>query len=215
MDTSISSKNEAAMYSPLVKAFNYALDRLSELDVPGLPKFHEPSQIVFACSATKCIKSESYLQGSYKPDIVLIKWNTFKRAHKCPGVAYSGSYESDVCYRSDCDQPRLSWRNILSTLEVKRGGPRGAGNTGNKPSKGKTKGKSVHSTYTGQFEDLGGDIGAIVQPGPPRPAPLKMVGEENPTRSRKSTAPSALPLLTESSRDTSWSEKPGVFILDF
>jgi len=202
------------MYSPLVKAFNYALDRLSELDVPGLPKFHEPSQIVFACSATKCIKSESYLQGSVKPDIVLVKWSTFKRTHQRADAAYPDSYKSDVCYRSGYDQPSLSWRNVLSTLEVKRGGPGGAGNTGNKPSKGKRKGKSVHSRYTGRFEDLGGDLGAIVQPGPPRPAPLKMVGEENPTRSRKSTAPSPLPLLTKSSWDTFWSEKPGAFTLD-
>jgi len=199
------------MYPPLVKAFNYALDRLSKLDVPGLPKFREKRQIVFACSATKYIKSESYLQGSYKPDIVLVKWNTFKKAHKCPGVVYSESYKSDVCYRPDCDQPMLSWRNILSTLEVKRG----AGNTGNRLSKGKTKGKPVHSTYTSGFEDLTGDLGTMVSPRlPARPVPLKMVREEYPTRSRKSTPPS-FPLLTKSSQVTSRSEKPGGFTLDF
>ena len=202
MDTSISSKNEAAMYSPLVKAFNYALHRLSGFDVPGLPEFREKGQIVFACSATKRIKSESYLQGSFKPDIALVKWSTFKRAHQCASVTYSKSYESDVCYHSGYDQPSLSWRNVLSTLEVKRGGPGGAGNTGNKPSKGKAKGKYVHSTYTGRFEDLGGGLEATAQPGSPRPTPLKMVGEENPTRARKSTTPPPLPFLTKFSRDT-------------
>ena len=127
------------MYSPLVKVFNYALHRLSELDIPGLPKFHEPSQIVFACSATKCIKSESYLQGSFKPDIVLVKWSTFKRTHQRADATYPDSYKSDICYRSGCDHPSLSWGNILSTLEVKRGRPGGVSNTGNKPSKGKSR----------------------------------------------------------------------------
>jgi hypothetical protein len=39
------------MYLPLVKAFNYALDRLSGFDVPGLLEFQEKHQIVFACSS--------------------------------------------------------------------------------------------------------------------------------------------------------------------
>jgi len=200
------------MYSPLVKAFNYALDRLSALDVPGLPKLRETSQIVFACSATKCIKSESYLQGSFKPDIVLVKWSTFKKAHRCADAAYAESYESDICHRSGCDQPSLSWRNVLSTLEVKHGG---AGSTGNKPSKGKAEGKSaIHSEYTGDFEDFQ-DPGATAQSGSPPPPLLRMVREEYPTGSCKSTAPSSLPLLTKSSRDTYQSEKPGVFTLDY
>ena len=175
------------MYLPLVKAFNYALYRLSGLKVPGLPKLREGGQIVFARSATKCIKSESYLQGSYKPDIVLVKWNTFKRAHECANAVYSESYQSDICHESSCDQPRLSWRNLLSTLEVKRGRRGGAGNAGNGPSKGKAKGNSVQPTYAGEFGDLPGPE-EVAPLGPLRPAPLKMVSEENPTRARKPTA---------------------------
>jgi hypothetical protein len=106
------------MYLPFVKAFNYALDRLSGFDVPGLPEFQEKRQIVFARSSTRCIKSESYLQGSYKLDIILVKWDTFKRAHECNDAIYSKSYKSNICSESDCDQPSLSWRNILSTLST-------------------------------------------------------------------------------------------------
>jgi G:T-mismatch repair DNA endonuclease (very short patch repair protein) len=82
------------MYLPLVKTFNYALDWLSGFDVPGLPEFQEKRQIVFACSSMRCIKSESYLQGSYKPDIILVRWDTFKQVHGCmwfegtDGVSY-------------------------------------------------------------------------------------------------------------------------------
>jgi hypothetical protein len=118
------------MYLPLVKAFNYALDRLSGFNVPGSPEFQEKRQIAFARSSTRCIKSESYLQGSYKLDIILVKWDTFKRAHGCHDAIYSKSYKSNICSESDCDQPSLSWRNILSTLEVKRGGLGDAGHSG-------------------------------------------------------------------------------------
>ena len=167
------------MYSPLVKSFNYALDRLSSLKVPGLPEFREEGQIVFACSATKSIKPGSYLQGSFKPDIVLVKWSDLKKAHTCTDdVTYSRSWDSDVYCGSGCDEPTFSWRNLLSTLEVKRG---------------KAKGERLPSTYFGEFSDLGENLEPVTQPGPPRPAQLKMVGEENPTRSRKFTAPS-LPL---------------------
>jgi len=177
------------MYLPLVMAFNYALERLSSLEVPGLPKFREEDQIVFARSAMKCIKSESYLQGPYKPDIVLVKWNTFKRTHGCAGVTYSKSYESDICYKPGCDQPRLSWRNLLSTLEIKRGG---AGNVGNKLPEGKAKGKLAQPMYSGDFLDIGGELKAMAQPRPSQSAPLRMVNEENPTRACRSTTPSSL-----------------------
>lgn len=154
------------MYNPLIKAFNYALDRLSELKVPGLPEFGETRRIVFARSDAKCIKSENYLQGSYKPDIVLVKWDTFKSTYQSPGAADSESY-----------QPDLVWRNVLSTVEVKRG------KSGNK---GKAKEKSTKSTDTNGFWDLHGDSDSEA-PRPstlPQSVPPKMVNEEYPTRSR-------------------------------
>ena len=40
------------MHLPLVKAFNYALDRLSGFDVLGLLEFQEKRQTVFARSAS-------------------------------------------------------------------------------------------------------------------------------------------------------------------
>jgi len=172
------------MYSPLIKAFNYALDRLSTLQVPGLPGFQNKRQLVFAYSATKCIESESYLQGSYKPDIVLVKWNTFKKVHGRTTSGYSQSYESNICCKSGCDQPKLSWRNLLSTLEVKRGAPGGAGNYEKKPPKGKAREKFVNTTYTGGFWELKGDLGGEKPSKVQQSTPLKMVDEENPTRTR-------------------------------
>ena len=166
------------MYLPLVKAFNYALDRLSGFDVPGLPEFQEKRQIVFARNFTRCIKSESYLQGSYKPDIILVKWDTFKRVCECDDAIYSKSYKSNVCSESSCDQPSLSWRNILSTLEVKPRGLGDAGHSGNEPPKGKVKQNLVKSTYTGDFGKLRGDLEAVKPPKLTPSTPFNIVDED-------------------------------------
>ena len=150
------------MYSPLIEAFNYALDRLSELKVPGLPEFQETRRVVFARSDAKCIKSESYLQGSYKPDIVLLKWDVSKSAH-----------QSD----SESHRPDLRWYSVLSTVEVKRGENR---------NKGKAKEKSTKSTDTNGFWDLRGDSDSEASrlSTIPQSVPPKMVNEEYPTRLR-------------------------------
>jgi hypothetical protein len=92
-------------HSVLIKAFNYALDRLSAITVSGLPEFQGERQIVFARSDPKRIETESYLQGSYKPDIILVKWRRFKKIHERNHVPCSSSYESDICCKSGCDQP--------------------------------------------------------------------------------------------------------------
>ena len=154
------------MYNPLIKASNYALDRLSEFKVSGLPEFQETRRIVFACSDAKCIKSKNYLQGSYKPDIVLVKWDTFKSAYQSPGAADSESH-----------RPDLVWRNVLLTVEVKRS------KSGNK---GEAKEKSTMSMDTNGFWDLHGDSDSKA-PRPstlPQSVPPKMVNKEYPTRSR-------------------------------
>ena len=66
-------------HSVLIKAFNYALDRLSGITVSGLPEFQEERQIVFARSDPKRIETESYLQSSYEPDTILVNGGGSKR----------------------------------------------------------------------------------------------------------------------------------------
>ena len=171
------------MYVPLIKALNYALERLSEFDVPGLPEFDEKRQIVFARSDAKCIAAENYLQGPYKPDIILVKWNVFKTAHEYAMATYPESYQSSICCKSSASEPILSWRNLLSTIEVKRGDSGGAGNSGNKRSKGNAKEKSA---YIGDFWSLREDLKAPGSSKLPQPAPQKIVDEEYSTRSRMS-----------------------------
>ena len=146
-----------------------------------MPKFQKARQIAFARSDAKCIGSESYLQGLYKPDIILVKWNTFKNAHRRPSDFFSESYNSDICCESSCRRPTLSWRNLLSTIEVKRGNSGGVGEGWGKLFSGKAKEKQLKVEYVGDFGNLEGDRERPSRPS--QPAPPGMVNEEFSTRS--------------------------------
>lgn len=114
------------MYSPLVKALNLALDRLSEIKVHGLPDFEEKHQIVFVHTNARNVATEDYFQRQFKPDIALLQWKTFKKLEfediDGESPPFSETYSSDLCCKSGTTQPKFNWRNLLSTLEVKRGG---------------------------------------------------------------------------------------------
>ena len=184
------------MYSPLIKALNNALHLLSAIEVPGLPKFEPGRQIVFARSDATYTESESHAQGQYKPDIVLLRWKTFNKTQRgktaaAPHIAhgptagptqekfrYEHSFLLDTCCKSGGVQPKLNWRNLLSTLEVKRGGIQGAG------------GRSVKATYASNFEDLSaGPTTAEPQTSPPPPL-LSIARPGYSTKSRMSISPS-------------------------
>lgn len=153
------------MYSPLIEGFNYALWRLSKFDVPGLPKFQEEHQIVFARSDAKSILSESSSQGSYKPDILLLKWTMFKQIRKLECPEYAISHWLDVCCKSG-DTPDLGWHNILSTVEVKC-------DSTTRTNKGRLG--------TGNFGDLQGDLGALQSSKFRQSAPAQKIAKEVPT----------------------------------
>ena len=153
------------MYDLLIKAFNCALDRLSRVNIDGLPEFKKERQIVFARSDTECIRTETYLQGSYEPDIILIKWSKFKTEYGYKDHSYLESYISDICCKPGRDVPPLNWRNILSTVEVKRG-----------DSEGKAKARSVKLPYNGGFRNLRGE--AVESSKLPQSAPQKTMVDE-------------------------------------
>ena len=109
------------MYSPSIKAWNYALDQLSKVKVSGLPDFREEHQIVPICSEARCIAAGSYLQGLYKPDVILVQWKGFNAMQKQQKAPYLGSHLSNFCCQTGCYQPKFNWQNLLSTVEVKLG----------------------------------------------------------------------------------------------
>jgi len=130
------------MYAPLSNALNYGLERLSKINVEGLPKFED--HIVFVPS-DKGVRSERDLLGSlFKPDIVLMRLvaacdfrnikltrgtsvsqfisripsGTISKAAPSVQVAKSGPSENNPPQIAPIY--RISWKDILSAVEVKR-----------------------------------------------------------------------------------------------
>ena len=170
------------MCSPLIKAWNYALDELSNIKVPGLPDFEEDRQIVFVRSEARYIATESCLQGSCKPDIVLVRWKAYMATREKQEAPFTDSHLSDVCCESGLDQPELDWRNLLSMVEVKRGG-----NTPEEMNEG-----FPDAMYTSGFEDVSAEPMAVEPLTPFPPTQPDAAREQRNTRSRQSFSPSAL-----------------------
>ena len=115
------------MYTSFVLACNYALDKLSEINVEGLPAFEPRKQIVFFRNHGRSVHSDHHNRKSLVgPDILLLQWDLLLKRrdpnssdsniHSTP---YSTSYSTDLCVeKSDLE---FSWRNIRSTLEMKIG----------------------------------------------------------------------------------------------
>ena len=181
------------MYSPLIKAFNYGLEKLSNIDVPQLPKFQKSDQVVFVRVDPKPVARETYLQGLYKPDIALTKWNLVEEQQEGTETDYSKSHNSDLCCspRSSFPKSHPSWKDVLLTVEVKRGSST-ASKAGGKESVDKPGAKE----YTSVFGELEGDScqDAPSSEPPSSPYVVRMARERRPKRSGTSIV-LALPSL--------------------
>ena len=173
------------MYSPLVKGLNNALDKLSGIKVSGLPDYKEEHQIVFVRTNARCIANDSDLQGQFKPDIVLLRWDTFKEMKGGPSPLFSDTYTSDLCCKSGANQPKPRWKKLLSTVEVKRlpVGKAGAAR------------RFSDKLYCSRFRDLGAESKADGRP----KYKLSRGRGERFTRSRMSIFPSTLPVPSPTS----------------
>ena len=107
------------MYEPFVKACNYALHRLSQIQIEGLPACSDEKQIVFVRNHDKTVDSGSHKRKSLlKPDIALIGWKAFKQLSiASSNIKYSASYSSEICTSKPGVKP--DWVRIRSTVEMK------------------------------------------------------------------------------------------------
>jgi len=136
------------MYGPLSNALNYGLERLSKIEVDGLPKFHD--HIVFV-PWDEGIPSDRALKGSlFKPDVVLMSLATAcdfrgikdrenltvsQFVDEIPKKGPSKTVSSKNVPKkvrpknnSPMNDPpktpppkRIGWKDVLSAVEVKRG----------------------------------------------------------------------------------------------
>ena len=109
------------MYNSFVLACNYALDKLSCVNIEGLPRCSPEKQLVFVRNHDRSVKSNSHQrEPQVKPDVVLLRWERFAKLLKDSSVGvftYPHSYAGNIC-TSKWDFG-LSWRNVRSTVEMK------------------------------------------------------------------------------------------------
>ena len=128
------------MYAPLSDALNYGLERLSEIDVDGLPKFE--THIVFV-PLDEGVASDRDLEGSmFKPDLALMSPAAacnFRKVEESLTLSESigktpektpskeGPSKAAPSKNTPPENPpkvvpssRPSWKDILSAVEVKR-----------------------------------------------------------------------------------------------
>ena len=106
------------MYSPFVKACNYAFHKLSEIKIRGLPDCNDERRCVLLRREKTAVVSEDPQQGSYsKSDLALVGWD-FLNHVRGKSVPIEESYVTEVCCQVD-DAKRFNWRHLRSTIEVK------------------------------------------------------------------------------------------------
>ena len=106
------------MYNPFVQACNHSLDKLSAVEIEGLPSYKPEKQIVFVRNHDRSVKSPNHRRATQvKPDIVLLQWELVISSTSDPTSPYSRSYLSDLCTSES--NLELSWKSIRSTVEMK------------------------------------------------------------------------------------------------
>ncbi|TFY79034.1 hypothetical protein EWM64_g4979 [Hericium alpestre] len=113
--------DERHRYEPFVKAFNFALLQLQEVNVDGLRNANKDLSILLH------VNDPSYIMGDHegdvskrKPDIVL---TSLAEAQRVSGVSDTGTWkelaiDSGLPYKKPREQ--FSWMSIFSSLEFKR-----------------------------------------------------------------------------------------------
>jgi len=113
--SSLSEKTETGRYSPFVIATNDALEKLQDLDIPGLKRAPEgPERIIFLANQPNEIPIQS---GSAKPDVVIMRLSDAAQAYPAPLLVKEWAQLKNIA-PSGVIKPR-SFHKILSCIEFK------------------------------------------------------------------------------------------------
>ncbi|KIK40988.1 hypothetical protein CY34DRAFT_806585 [Suillus luteus UH-Slu-Lm8-n1] len=112
----VASNKEDQMYKPFVQASNLALDKLSNLNAPGLvrSKDDDDDKILFHRNDPKnIIQKHQGATSIRKPDVVIVSRAGAKKVWKQPGQAYKDEVASEKPSHS------FKWTDVRSTVEFK------------------------------------------------------------------------------------------------
>jgi hypothetical protein len=118
---------EQDSYLPLSGAMNYALERLSEIEVDGLPEFK--NHIAFVPCKERAIQTNRITPGSlFKPDIAIMSIEDAYEFYE-PGRPYAPKRKlcelmNEISQKAPSGS--ASWSTVLSVIEIKRGKARWA-----------------------------------------------------------------------------------------
>jgi len=107
------------MYLPFAEALNYALERVSNIRVNGLPEFQ--AHIAFV-PCNKRVPSDRNLNGSlFKPDLAIVSLQDAREFYKfeSPDAPELSQFVSEIA--GDTPPGFTGWKAMLSAVEVKRG----------------------------------------------------------------------------------------------
>ena len=106
------------MYHPFSEALNYALERLSEIQVDGLPEFK--SHIAFV-PCNKGVKSDTQSHGYLvKPDIALMSIRGACEFYELDQLDVPNISQFISKIAGNPPSGSTNWKTILSAIEVKR-----------------------------------------------------------------------------------------------
>jgi hypothetical protein len=104
------------MYNPLMVICNYALAKLSGVEVEGLPPFSEDRQLIFVRNHERPVRSYNHnRECRARPDIVLLQWQFFQELTE--RSSYSDWWDYEKVCASNLDLG-LFWNHVRSTVEV-------------------------------------------------------------------------------------------------
>ena len=106
------------MYLPFAEAMNYALERLSDIEVNGLPKFK--THIAFVPCNRRVQSNRTTPGSSFKPDIAIMTIQNAYEFHKLqpPDTPKLSKFVGEIAEKSPSGL--TNWGAVLSAIEIKR-----------------------------------------------------------------------------------------------
>ena len=106
------------MYLPFAEAMNYALERLSNIEVDGLPGFK--THIAFVPCNRRVQSNRATPGSSFKPDIAIMSIQNAYEFHELerPDAPKLSKFINEIAEKSPSGL--TNWGAVLSAIEIKR-----------------------------------------------------------------------------------------------